>query len=224
MRLLLIEDNERLSALTSTALAKAGFETDAFTTAGEAELALRSLDYSAVILDLGLPDEDGLALLKRLRASGNSLPILILTARGGVDDRVRGLDAGADDYLAKPFAQEELLARLRVVLRRPGSLLGDALELGAVRLDTVSRQVTLGDRPQFLSPREVAVLEILLRRSGRVVPKKLMEDHLFGFSGDVGSNAVEVYVHRLRKQLVEAGADVAIHTIRGVGYLIAKAA
>jgi DNA-binding response OmpR family regulator len=175
-----------------------------------------------MILDLGLPDQDGLTLLKRLRASGHLLPILILTARGGIEDRVRGLDAGADDYLIKPFANEELVARIRVLLRRPGSLLGDTLELGTLRLDTASREVTLDDQPQFLSPREVAVLEILLRRSGRVVSKKLVEDHLFGLSADVGSNAVEVYVHRLRKQLAEAGADVAIHTIRGVGYLIAR--
>jgi DNA-binding response OmpR family regulator len=223
MRLLLVEDNERLAALIRAGLAKTGFETDAFTTAAEAEVAIRSMAYSAMILDLGLPDQDGLILLRGLRASGNVLPILILTARGGIEDRVRGLDAGADDYLVKPFAQEELAARIRVMLRRPGSLLGDALELGALRLDTVSRQVTLGNSPQFLSPREIAVLEILLRRSGHVVPKKIVEDHLFGLSGDVGSNAIEVYVHRLRKQLTEAGADVEIHTVRGVGYLIAKA-
>jgi DNA-binding response OmpR family regulator len=224
MRLLLVEDNARLSMLTGAALTKAGFEIDAFATAAEAEAAVRSVDYAAMILDLGLPDQDGLILLRRLRASGSALPILILTARSGIEDRVRGLDAGADDYLVKPFAQEELLARIRVVLRRPGSLLGNALQLGELRLDTVSRQVTLGDRPLSLSPREGAVLEILLRRGGRVVPKKIVEDHLFGMSGDVGSNAVEVYVHRLRKQLAEAGADLEIHTIRGVGYLIAKAA
>ena len=143
--------------------------------------------------------------------------MLILTARGGIEERVRGLDAGADDYLVKPFANEELVARIRVLLRRPGSLLSDTLELGTLSLDTASRQVTVGDHVQFLSPREVAVLEILLRRSGRVVAKKLVEDYLFGLSGDVGSNAVEVDVHRLRKQLSEAQADVAIHTIRGVG-------
>jgi DNA-binding response OmpR family regulator len=223
MRLLLVEDNERLAALISAGLAKAGFETDAFATALEAEAASRSVAYSALVLDLGLPDQDGLFLLKRMRAAGNTVPILILTARGGIEDRVRGLDAGADDYLVKPFAQEELIARIRVMLRRPGSLLGDALELGSLRLDTVSRQVTLGDTPQLLSQREVAVLEILLRRSGRVVPKKIVEDHLFGLSGNLGSNAVEVYVHRLRKQLAQAGADVEIHTVRGVGYLIAKA-
>ncbi|MDR3533597.1 MAG: response regulator transcription factor [Rhodopila sp.] len=221
MRLLLVEDNERLLVLTSKALEKAGFETDGVTTAADADAALHSISYSAVGLDLGLPDGDGLVLLKKIRGRGDVLPVLILTARGGVEDRIRGLDAGADDYLIKPFAQEELLARIRAVLRRPGGLLGDALDLGKLRLDTVSREVTIGGRPQSLSPRETAVLEILLRRGGRVVPKKLVEDHLFGLSADVGSNAVEVYIHRLRKQLTDAGADVEIHTIRGVGYLVA---
>src|SRR4051794_7989454 len=121
MRLLLVEDNARLSALLAAGLAKAGFEIDVFAMAADADAAVRSVAYSAMILDLGLPDQDGLSLLKRLRAAGISLPILILTARGGIQDKVRGLNSGADDYLVKPFAQEELLARIRVVLRRPGS-------------------------------------------------------------------------------------------------------
>jgi DNA-binding response OmpR family regulator len=221
MRLLLVEDNERLAGLISAALAKAGFETDAQTTAADAEAALRSVSYAAMVLDLGLPDRDGLALLKKVRDAGDTLPILILTARGGLEDRVRGLDAGADDYLVKPFAQEELLARIRVLLRRPGGLLGHALDLGTLRLDTVSREVTVEGRLLALSPREAAVLEILLRRAGRVVPKKLVEDHLFGLSGDGSTNAIEVYVHRLRKQLADAGANVSVHTIRGIGYLVA---
>ncbi|MGA3402108.1 MAG: response regulator transcription factor [Acetobacteraceae bacterium] len=220
MRLLLVEDNARLLTLTRDALARAGFDTDGVTTAADAEAALRSIAYSAVVLDLGLPDQDGLVLLKKLRAAGHTLPILVLTARGGVEDRVRGLDAGADDYLVKPFAQEELQARIRVLLRRPGGLLGQALELGRLRLDTVSREVTIDGAPQSLSPREMTVLEILLRRAGRVVPKHILEDHLFGLSAEVGSNAVEVYVHRLRKQLMEAHAGVEIHTIRGIGYLV----
>lgn len=224
MRLLLVEDNERLLALIKAALAKASFATDAFATAADAAAALRSIEYSVLILDIGLPDEDGLVLLRRLRASGATLPVLILTARGGIEERVRGLDAGADDYLVKPFAMEELLARIRVLLRRPAGLVSNTLELGVLRLDTASRQVTIRDRAQSLSPREGAVLEILLRRSGRVVAKKLVEDHLFGLSEDVGSNAVEVYVHRLRRQLSEMNADVEIHTIRGVGYMIAPTA
>jgi DNA-binding response OmpR family regulator len=224
MRLLLVEDNGRLLALIKAALAKASFATDAFATAADAAAALRSIEYSVLILDIGLPDEDGLVLLRRLRASGATLPVLILTARGGIEERVRGLDAGADDYLVKPFAIEELLARIRVLLRRPAGFVSNTLELGVLRLDTASRQVTIRDRAQSLSPREGAVLEILLRRSGRVVAKKLVEDHLFGLSEDVGSNAVEVYVHRLRRQLSEMNADVEIHTIRGVGYMIAPAA
>jgi DNA-binding response OmpR family regulator len=221
MRLLLVEDNERLLGLTRSALARAGFDADGVTTAADADAALREIAYSAVVLDLGLPDQDGLVLLRRLRAAGNTTPILILTARGGVEDRVRGLDAGADDYLVKPFAQEELLARIRVLLRRPGGLLGQALDFGNLCLDTVSREVTIGGVPQFLAPREMAVLELLLRRAGRVIPKKVVEDHLFGLGGEVGSNAIEVYVYRLRKQLAEGGANAEIHTIRGIGYLIA---
>jgi DNA-binding response OmpR family regulator len=219
MRLLLIEDNERLSGLIRESLRKAGFSTDVLGTAGEADAAIKAVSYSAAILDLGLPDEDGLSLLRRLRRSGSSLPILILTARGGIEDKVYGLDAGADDYLTKPFAQEELIARLRAMLRRPNSLLENAIELGTLRLDTTSRQVAVAGKPQCFSPREVAVLEILLRRAGRVIPKKILEDHLFGM-GDVQSNAVEVYVHRLRKQLADAGSNTEIHTVRGVGYLI----
>jgi DNA-binding response OmpR family regulator len=222
MRLLLVEDNERLSGLIGAALAQAGFETDSATTAADAEAAVRSVSYAAMVLDLGLPDRDGLTLLKKLRDAGDMLPILVLTARGGLEDRVRGLDAGADDYLVKPFAQAELLARIRVLLRRPGGLLGQALELGGVRFDTISREVTVDGKLLALSPREAAVLEMLLRRSGRVVPKKLVEDHLFGLSADGSANAVEVYVHRLRKQLADAGANVAVHTIRGVGYLVAS--
>jgi DNA-binding response OmpR family regulator len=216
-----VEDNERLLGLIRNALARAGLDADGVTTAADADAALHAIAYSAVVLDLGLPDQDGLSLLRQLRAAGTAIPILILTARGSVDDRVRGLDAGADDYLVKPFAEKELLARIRVLLRRPGSLLGEAYDFGNLCFDTVSRELTIRGVPQSLSPRETAVLELLLRRAGRVVPKNVVEDQLFGLDGEVGSNAVEVYVHRLRKQLAEAGATAVIHTIRGVGYLIA---
>ena len=221
MRLLLVEDNDRLLGLTRNALAAAGFDTDGVATASDAEVALRAIAYAALILDLGLPDQDGLTLLTRLRAGGNKMPILILTARASVEDRVRGLDAGADDYLVKPFAQRELVARIRVLLRRPGGLLGQALECGNVRMDTGSRDLTIGGAQQFLSAREMAVLELLLRRAGRVVSKKVVEDHLFGLGAEGGANAVEVYVHRLRRQLAEGAADVQIHTLRGIGYMLA---
>ena len=222
MRLLVVEDNNDLAQLLLKGLGAAGFAADAVTTAGEARAAVATTRYAAVVLDLGLPDGDGVAVLRDLRERKDATPVLVLTARGGVHDRVAGLRSGADDYLAKPFAFEELVARLQALLRRPGDLLGQLLRVGNVAFDTEARQAFIDERPQFFSAREVAVLEILMRRSGRVVSKKLVEDHLFGLSTDVGSNAVEVYIHRLRKQLADAGGKVQIHTIRGVGYLIAE--
>lgn len=222
MRLLIVEDNDHLAQLLTKGLDAEGFPADVVTTAGEARAALATTRYSAVVLDLGLPDDDGLSVLQDIRGRKDTTPVLVLTARGGVHDRVKGLRSGADDYLTKPFAFEELVARLQALLRRPGDLLGQSLRVGNVAFDTEARQAFVNEEPQFFSAREVAVLEILMRRSGRVVPKKLVEDHLFGLSTDVGSNAVEVYVHRLRKQLADVKATVQIHTIRGVGYLIAE--
>ncbi|HEY1259292.1 MAG TPA: response regulator transcription factor [Stellaceae bacterium] len=222
MRLLLVEDNERFAALLRRGLAAAGFVIDLLPTAEEAIAALRANRFEIVVLDLGLPDADGLEVLNDMRSRRDATPVLILTARGSLKDRITGLGSGADDYLVKPFALEELVARLRALLRRPGNLLGVALELGDVTLDTSARQVFVGGQPLFFSPREIAVLEHLLRRSGRVVSKGLLESNLYGLSQEIGSNAVEVYVHRLRKRLAEVGASVQIHTLRGVGYLIAE--
>jgi len=223
MRLLLVEDNERLATLLSKGLSEAGFAVDVLTTASDAREALANTRYAVVVLDLGLPDDDGLDVLREARRSGNATPVLILTARGGLKDRVSGLQAGADDYLPKPFALEELVARLRALLRRPGPMLGSAIRLGNLSFDTGSRQMLVENRPHSLSARETAVLEVLMQRPGHVVPKRVVEDHLFGMANEVGSNAIEVYVHRLRKQLVDAGASVQIHTVRGVGYLIGEA-
>jgi DNA-binding response OmpR family regulator len=222
MRLLVVEDNEALAELLTKGLNTAGFAADVVTSARDAREGLAMTRYAAIVLDLGLPDEDGLAVLRDLRARQDATPVLVLTARGGVNDRVAGLRGGADDYLVKPFAFEELVARVQALLRRPGELLGRSLRVGNVAFDTEARQVFVDDKPQLFSAREVAVLEILMRRSGRVVPKKLVEDQLFGLSIDVGSNAIEVYVYRLRKQLADSGATVQIHTIRGVGYLIGE--
>jgi DNA-binding response OmpR family regulator len=224
MRILLVEDNDRLSGLLTTALGQAGFEADVVASAADAEAALATSQYPVIVLDLGLPDADGLDFLRELRRGGDATPVLILTARGGIQDRVKGLQTGADDYLGKPFALEELVARLQALLRRPGQLLGLALTVGNVTLDTEARQVEIGGQTLALSVREIAVLEILMRRAGKVVSKKLVEDQLFGLSGEVGSNAVEVYIHRVRKQLAEAGATARIDTIRGVGYMISAAA
>ena len=220
MRILLVEDNDRLSSLLITALGQTGFEADVVTSTADADAALAASQYPAIVLDLGLPDGDGLDFLRVLRRRGDATPVLILTARGGIQDRVKGLQAGADDYLGKPFALEELVARLQALLRRPGHLLGQVLGVGNVSLDTEARQVEISGQVLSLSVRETTVLEILMRRSGKVVPKKLVEDQLFGMSGEVGSNAVEVYIHRVRKQLTEAAATARIDTVRGVGYMI----
>jgi DNA-binding response OmpR family regulator len=222
MRLLLIEDNERFAELLKRGLAAAGFVVDVIGTAGGAAAVLENNRFETVVLDLGLPDADGLDVLTQMRHRRDATPVLILTARGSLKDRVNGLSSGADDYLVKPFALEELIARLRALLRRPGNLLGVPLELGNVTLDTVARQVFVGQEPIFFSPREIAVLEHLLRRSGRVVGKNLLEGNLYGLSQEIGSNAVEVYIHRLRKRLAEVDAAVQIHTLRGVGYLISE--
>ena len=222
MRLAVVEDNPELARLLAQGLKAEGYETDVLTTVAAARAAVSTTRYAALILDLGLPDGDGLSILRRDRQSQDPLPVLVLTARGGVHDRVNGLRSGADDYLVKPFALEELVARLEALLRRPGHLLGRSLQLANLVFDTESRQAFIDDKPQTLSAREVAVLELLMRRRGHVVSKKLLEDQIFGLSGEVASNAVEVYVHRLRKQLSEHGAKVQIHTVRGVGYIMAE--
>ncbi len=222
MRLLIVEDNEELAELVAKGLRNAGYEVDVLSTVEEAASVLHTTFYAALILDLGLPDGDGLSLLREIRHRNNPIPVLVLTARGGLNDRVTGLRSGADDYLVKPFALEELIARLEAQLRRPGHLLGTILRIANLEFDTRNRQASIDDKPQVLSARETAVLELLMRSKGRVVSKKQVEDHIFGHSTDVASNAVEVYVHRLRKQLAERGAKVQVHTIRGVGYLIAE--
>lgn len=220
MRLLVVEDNGKLAELLAQGLSAAGFQSDRVSGLAQAEEALAASGYAAMILDLGLPDGDGRTLVASLRAKGDAIPVLMLTARDGLEDKVAGLASGADDYLVKPFAFEELIARLRALLRRPGEFLGNSLSAGNVTFDTVARQVFVQSAPVPFSAREAALLEILIRRPGRVIPKRVVEDHLFGLSEEVRSNAVEVNVHRLRKQLSDTGADVEVHTVRGVGYIL----
>jgi DNA-binding response OmpR family regulator len=223
MRVLVVEDNDELSGLIARGLAAAGYSVDRLGTAADARQALATTSYAAIILDLGLPDADGLTILREMRRRKDPVPVLVLTARAGVHDRVEGLRTGADDYLVKPFDFEELVARLEALLRRPQQLLGQSLAVSNLAYDTQSRQALVDGEPHVMSARESAVLEILMRRKGRVVPKAVVEDQLFGLAGDVSSNAVEVYIHRLRKSLADMGAKVEIHTIRGVGYMIAEA-
>lgn len=223
MRLLIVEDNQDLAALLARGLNSAGLTSDRARTADDARAMLAVAQYAAVILDLGLPDDDGLNVLKDMRDQANATPVLVLTARGRVDDRVRGLQAGADDYLVKPFDFEELLARVQSLLRRPGAFLGRTLTIGNLVFDSVSRETRVGDQLLNIPVRETEILELLLRRINRVVPKTTVESQLFGSQEDLGSNAIEVYVHRLRKRLEAHGADARIQTMRGIGYVLNQA-
>lgn len=220
MRLLVIEDEARITEILKGALMRAGFTVDAVALSADARAALAVVPYDAAILDLGLPDGDGIDLIGEVRTNGNLIPILVLTARDAVEDRVCGLDTGADDYLVKPFAITELIARTKALLRRPGGALGTTLTAGNVIFDTLGRDVRVRDSTLLLARREGAVLEHLMRRLGRVVPKAVLEDKLYGMDDELESNAIPVHVHHLRRKLVDAGATVEIHTVRGVGYLL----
>jgi DNA-binding response OmpR family regulator len=224
MRLVVVEDERELAILIRDALEKAGFAADVAADIAAANEHLHLLTYDLAVLDLGLPDGDGLTLLRQLRSGSVSLPILILTARDGPEDRVLGLDAGADDYLVKPFHMPELIARIRALLRRPNAVLGVTLTLANLTLETTSRQVQVDGTMIPLSQRETSMLEILMRRQGIVVVREVLEQRLYSFDNQIGSNALEVLVHRLRRRLQEAGAAVAIHTVRGVGYLMTEQA
>ena len=223
MRLLAVEDEPALAALLHAALARAGFAVDLAEGVRPAAASLAAAAYDAIILDLGLADGNGMALLRALRKRGDPVPVLILTARDAPEDRVSGLDAGADDYVIKPFHMTELVSRVRALLRRPNAALGVRLEFSNLSLDTPSRAVEVDGSVVPLSLRETSLLEMLLRRAGRVVPREALEQGLYSFDSPTTPNAVEVLVHRLRRRLTDAGAKLGIHTVRGVGYLLAAA-
>ena len=214
MRVLLIEDDELIAHGILAGLRAHGLTVDAVATAARAEAALSTVDWDVIILDLGLPDEDGMSLLQRLRAGGMTLPVLILTARDAVEHRVAGLRAGADDYLLKPFDLSELVARLHALLRRAAGRSVDLIEHGALRLDPASGEVSLHGSAVVLSRRELALLAALLQARGRILSPEQLKDSLYDFSEEIESNALNVHIHHLRRKL---GADV-IETIRGVGY------
>lgn len=220
MRLLIVEDDSVIADGLLRTLRAAGHAVDHAVDGARADQALAQYPYDLVVLDLGLPRMDGMEVLKRLRARGGHLPVLVLTARDGLDDRVAGLDAGADDYLAKPFDLPELEARVRALLRRREASGGGRIEIGAVTIDTSGRSAYHGSERLDLSAREFGVLELLARRAGRVVSKDQLVESMTGWDEDVGTNAIEVYVHRLRRKLEPAG--VGIRTLRGLGYLIEK--
>lgn len=218
MRILLVEDDRLLGDGVKAGLAQAGLAVAWAHDGEEAKLALETETFDAVVLDLGLPKVDGLAVLRWLRAKGACVPVLILTAQDGVEDRVKGLDAGADDYLTKPFSLEELKARLRALVRRSKGNTDPVLRHGRITLDSAARAVTLDDGPIELSARELATLEQLLANAGRVMSRSQLEEKLYGWGDEIESNAVEVFIHRLRKKLYPE----LIQTVRGVGYLIPR--
>ncbi|UAK25172.1 response regulator [Sphingomonas nostoxanthinifaciens] len=220
MRLLIVEDDFEIAQALADGFARRGVASDRAQSAGDAALMLEAAFYAAAILDLGLPDGDGLELLRKTRARGDAVPVLILTARGDVQQRIAGLNAGADDYLVKPFDMDELQARLEAVLRRRDGYSGRTLSLGRLTLDPSTREVTVAGQGVALSAREIELLELLLRRAGRVVLKRIAEDQLFGLDDGLGSNAIEVYVHRLRRRIEKLDAGLRIETVRGVGYML----
>jgi two-component system OmpR family response regulator len=222
MRILIAEDDPVLADGLTRALRQADYAVDCVGAGDQAERALLAQNYDLLILDLGLPKLDGFELLRRLRHRGSRVPVLVLTARDALDDRVKGLDLGADDYLTKPFDLPELEARVRALIRRGHSGGSSILTHGALKLDTAGRRATLNGVPLDLSARELGVLEVLMHRSGRVVNKEQLAEQLYGWDEEVGANAIEVYVHRLRRKLEPAG--VIIRTIRGLGYLLDKPA
>ncbi|HEV6964124.1 MULTISPECIES: response regulator transcription factor [Roseateles] len=216
MRLLLVEDDAMIGDSLREALRRQGFAADWVRDGQAADAVLSSGErFDAVLLDLGLPRLGGVEVLRALRARGDATPVIVLTARDALADKVAGLDAGADDYLVKPFELDELLARLRAVTRRhQGGRASPVLQVADLKLDPATREVTRAGRPVLLSAREFALLEALLERPGAIVSRAQLEDRLYGWGEELESNAISVYMHQLRKKL---GADL-LHTVRGLGY------
>ena len=220
MRVLLVEDNVRLSEYLAQGLAAAGLTTDVVYTGEDALNALHTAPYDALVLDLGLPDTDGIEVISKIRSNNVTLPILVLTARDTVKDRVQGLNTGADDYLAKPAALEELVARLRAFFRRPVETQVASYKVANVSFNVMTREVRINDKAVHIPRRELAALEQLMLRSGQVVPKETLEDKIYGFNDEASRNSLEAVVSRLRKLLRDLDGNAVIHTFRGLGYLL----
>ncbi len=220
MRVLVVEDDLKLAVLLRKGLEEAAYAVDLAASTQEGLRHVLAADYDAVVLDLMLPGEGGLELLKELRSRGSSVPVLILTARSSLEDRVLGLDLGADDYLAKPFDLRELLARLRAITRRPPVAPQVLLTAGDLELDPASHEVRRGGETIELTAKEFALLEYLLRKKGMVATRGMILDHVWGLDYDGGSNLVEVYINYLRKKLDHDREVKLIHTVRGSGYIL----
>ena len=221
MRILVVEDDAMLADAVARALSQSAHAVDIARSGEDADRALTAIGYDLVLLDLGLPGLDGHEILRRLRARRMRVPVLVLTVRDSVSDRIAGLDLGADDYLTKPFHLAELEARVRALIRRANAAASAELLHGRLRLDTAGRRLYCDSTPVELSARELAVIELLLLREGRVVTKQQIVDHLYGWEDSSTSNAVEVFIYRLRKKLEHTGVD--IRTVRGMGYMIERA-
>ncbi len=218
MRVLLVEDSVKLATWLARALEQHGFVVDQIHDGAQADALLRTEHYDAIVLDLSLPSMDGLVVLQRLREAGVASPVVVLTARGDLEDRVKGLNLGADDYLAKPFDLSELEARLHAVIRRAHGVSSPVVRLGPLQYENSGRAFTLAGRRLQLRPKEHAVLEVLLMRMGKVVSKAALHDRVFAVDTTTGQEVVEIYIHRLRRQLADTG--VAIVTLRGLGYVL----
>lgn len=220
MRLLLVEDDMMVGTSTCKALQMEGFIVDWVRDAEKAALALDAVSYALMLLDLGLPKKDGLALLREYRKKGNSTPTIIITARDDVENRVAGLNCGADDYLVKPVDLRELVARIRAVTRRHAGQGNPELARGSLRLNPMTHEVFQNEQPVALSPREFALLQALLQAKDSVLSRSELEERLYGWGDEVASNTVDVHIHNLRKKL---GTD-AIRNVRGIGYIVAESA
>jgi DNA-binding response OmpR family regulator len=221
MRVLVVEDSARLRQTVSTWLRRHGFAVDASGDGEEGLFLAQNTDYDVIVLDIMLPKLDGLTLLQRLRQAGKSTHVLLLTAKDTVPDRVRGLELGADDYLVKPFALEELLARVKALCRRAYGSKDTRLVIGDLEIDTAARKVTRAGQPIALQPREYALLEYLARRRGHIVTRAEIEEHIYGGEVDLASNAVDSAICSLRQKLAAANPTPLIHTRRGLGYELA---
>jgi two-component system, OmpR family, response regulator len=221
MRILMVEDNAELAREISQLTRRSGYLADHVATIEAAHAAIETHPYSLVLLDRRLPDGDGISLLPAIRLAQPGIRILVLTAADATKDKVTGLDAGADDYITKPFEPDELMARIRASLRRPGCESAPPISFGALAFDPQSREVSAHGEPVVLHRRELALLEALMRRAGRVVMREALIDAVFGIDDDIHWNSLNVLVSRLRRRLDELDAGVDIHSARGVGYLLA---
>lgn len=220
MRVLLVEDNVKLASVTHDAMRSHGFTVDHVSNANDAEEAAETVDYDSIILDLGLPDRDGLTLIEPLRKTAPSTPLLILTARDSPSSIIDALDSGADDYLCKPFVMGVLISRLRAIMRRGQPRHGTILQHGDVTFDLGQYSASVGETPLALSRREFAALHLFLRRPNHVLSRAEVEEAIYGFGDELSSNAIEVLLHRLRKKLHGAGSALYIHNMRGIGYML----